>query len=164
MILLKKIKYLFVLLSLCIPLRAHDDDKLEKEFLGFGWVVGVSVDLVFVPSDRFDKLPTIEDYFNQTNKYGLRVNEEENAIEALNYSRRLPIKWRDNEEDSIDITPVIASYTLYDKEYSVIKRDTGQVHLAPYHQMNRIYYYNNEVDTVTYRFGIDFELDLKVIR
>lgn len=155
---------LLILLSGFFSLHAQEKSKkLPDTFLGYGWVVGFPYDIAFIPSERPDTVPTSEDYFVQRNKYGIRLNDEEKAIEALRKARIYPIKWHTGEKDSLEIIPVMAYYSLRYIDYARFRIDTSKVKFEPYSEMLQVYSYKGKTDSVFYRFGMYYNLELRVL-
>lgn len=146
-----RVIFLITMLHICFVVKAQNH-KLPDNYLGFGWIVGFGYDRAFFPSDNLHKIPTAKDFFKQRKKYGIRVNEEDNAYEALKQSEIVKIK-RKGKVDTLYVTPVLAFYKIYDIES-----------LKPHSEMLQVYSYKGKVDSVFYQFGMDFELKLSVIK
>ncbi len=92
-----------------LPTKAQGQKgSLPEKYIGYGWVVGFPYDNAFIPSNTPDKAPTVENYFVQKNKQGIRVNEDENAVFALSQGKFCQIKTRTGQRDSILVVPVMA--------------------------------------------------------
>jgi len=147
-----KIVLLFAVIHLSLATYAQQGE-LPDSFLGFGWIVGFGYDRAFFPSEKLNRVPTVEDFFKQKKKYGVRVNEEQNAYEALQQSKIAKVK-RDGKADTLYVTPVVASFKIYTDGYKSREKL----------EMLQVYCYKGKVDSVFYRFDIDFELELSVIK
>lgn len=162
--LLKK-SIIFFGICYCLFSTAYaQKNRLKPNYLGFGWVVIFPYDIAFIPYNRTDKIPTIQDFFRQTNKFGLRLNEDEEVYESLKSRKYMQITWQDNEPDSIAVIPVIAKYTMTDINISGIGGDTMNLKANLYNYMLQVYNYNGNVDSVMYEFGRNYEIELKVLR
>lgn len=145
-----KTKIILLLATLHLNFATHaQQGNLPDNFLGFGWIVGFGYDRAFFPSEKLNKVPTVEEFFKQKKKYGVRVNEEQNAYEALQQSKIAKIK-RDGKADTLYVTPVVAYFKIYKKFENK--------------EMLQVYSYKGKVDSVFYQFGIDFNLQLSVIK
>lgn len=159
----KYIMLIITMLSLLSLYAQQKNDNLPDTFLGYGWLVGFPYDITFILSERSDKTPTIEDYFEQKYKYGIRINSEDEVLEVLHQGHFYPIRWHNGGNDSLEIIPVMAYYSLYYRDISSLKRDTTKVKFEPYHEMLQVYFYKDKSDSVFYRFGMDYDIELRVI-
>lgn len=149
-----KAKIILLLVAVQLSFKNYAQKvELQDNFLGFGWIVGFGYDRAFFPSEKLNKIPTIGDFFKQKRKYGFRVNEEQNAYEALQQSGIARIK-REDKNDTLYITPVIASFRIFKNSYISKERK----------EMLQVYSYKGKQDSVFYYIDMDFELQLSVIK
>jgi hypothetical protein len=156
----KKAFFYTVILFFSVAVNAQQMD-LPKKFLGFGWLVAFPYDIAFIPSDNLNQAPTVRDFFKQKRKYGLRLNDEDSVIAALRPGKHLPIKWHTGDTDYIQVIPVLAYYKL---DYVFSKSRTDMSPGVDYSEMLQVYYYRNKVDSVFYRFGMEYDFDFHIIR
>jgi hypothetical protein len=149
---MKKIIILLVLFFLKNSLIIAQDAISERSFLGFGWVVAISNDLIFVPSSSIDKIPKSKDFFKEKNKNGFRIEFLNSAYSVLDYGKSFSIKYEGEKSSSLNIVPVIATYLILENN---IKSEE--------YFMKRIYYYKDKLDSVQYSFGINLNIDIRAI-
>lgn len=99
----------------------------------------------------------------QKNKFGIRVNDDENAISALAQGQFYPVKTRLRQNDSLLIVPVMAYYSLQYGNVSTGNADSSKVGLKPYNEMLQVYTYKGNLDSVFYRITLDVDLRVRVI-
>lgn len=160
MIKTKRIRLFSAAFLLCFTSNAQQFD-LPKNYLGFGWLVSFPYDDAFIPSEKTNSLPTVEEFFKQKTKYGVRLNEEDSVIAAIRRSNmRYNIKWHTGDTSYIKVVPVLAYYSLDYVFDNVIDTTSDK---KPYSEMLQVYYYRNKVDSVFYRFGMDYNFQFRPI-
>lgn len=119
------------------------EEQNENSFVGYGWIVGISKDIVFVPANLPNKYPSIQNYFKQQDKYGYIVDNYFGPGHGLKNRTAVEIYWPSElSEDNIRIVPVIASFEV---------RDT-----MPISAVRRIYTHLGNSDTISYVLMKDF--------
>lgn len=147
---MKKLLVVIFLLLISCYVRAQQKDSIQF-FLGTGWIVGVSTDIVFVPCNSSTKLPSVDDFFKEKNKYGLRLNNVDGAAIANSYCFERKIITPKEGASTICITPVVATYKL-----AHVDDESKGVY-----ESGRTYKYKNISDTVKYTVNLHYS-DVKI--
>lgn len=151
--------FCFSMLFCIITINAQQAD-LPKTFIGYGWLVAFPYDIAFIPSEQIDYSPTVKDFFKQKKKYGVRLNGEDSVTAALDYTQHYPIKYHDGDTNYIQVVPVMAYYKL---DY-IFSKSNAVLNIEPYSEMLQLYSYQDKVDSVFYRFGMDYDFHFRIIQ
>lgn len=156
---------LMLFFTCCFIQLNAQDKRLPDNYLGFGWVVVFGYDIAFFSSNEISEFPTIDDFFEQKNKYGIRINEESSSVFALKECFYTYVLNHEKMPDSLQIIPVIASYNLYYSDFSNMKfaNEEAKINFKPYGEMMQVYTYNSIRDSVLYKFGMGYDFKFRAI-
>lgn len=149
------LKLLALLLCFSINTNAQNFmEGLQKEFIGYGWIVSISGDLVFVPSNNSKHCHSANDFFNEKDKFGFEISNQDQFDPQINTQNLynwtfFNIHWKLEGNGTIAIVPVIAYYNWYDdKDYGMLMRT---------------YKFNNVSDSISYRIVSSFLFRFKTL-
>lgn len=120
---------------------------VKSDYLGYGWIIAISDNLIFVPAKDSIRYPTVSRFFEEKNKFGFEISNyfhppRKGDKPIAPHGKKLKIVWPKEGVDKLLIVPVMACYEWRDE------KDLGG--------NQRAYKYQGRNDNVTYQIVSDF--------
>lgn len=125
--------------------QLFENHGVKGDYLGYGWIIALSNNLIFVPAKDSISYPTVTKFFEEKNKFGFEISNQVDPTKGKPVAPNwvtVKIEWPKEGEGNLNIIPVMAYYQWRDK------KDLGG--------NQHSYKYQDREDEVTYQLVSSF--------